>query len=137
MNCRIFVVVCYLAISPLAIANEEAIEAAKSAADAWLVLTDNLRFRNSWSNASSLFQAAVSEEAWETSLGAARKPLGKLGSRNLNTAQFSSTLPGAPDGEYVVLIFASSFQHKETAIETVTVMKDQDSSWRVSGYYIR
>jgi hypothetical protein len=46
-------------------------------------------------------------------------------------------MPGAPDGEYSVIQFATSFRHKAAATETVTLMKDSDGRWRVSGYYIR
>jgi hypothetical protein len=47
------------------------------------------------------------------------------------------TLAGAPDGEYVVFQFNSSFAHKATALETVTAMKDTDGVWRVAGYSIK
>ena len=33
--------------------------------------------------------------------------------------------------------FESSFEHKASAVETVTPMKDADGTWRVSGYYIK
>jgi hypothetical protein len=46
-------------------------------------------------------------------------------------------LPGAPDGEYVVIQYESSFEHKQAAVETVTPMLDKDGTWRVSGYFIR
>jgi hypothetical protein len=50
---------------------------------------------------------------------------------------FKSTLSGAPGGASVVLEFASSFEWKAAAIETVTPMRDEDGSWRVSAYYIK
>ena len=49
----------------------------------------------------------------------------------------SEALPGAPDGEYVVIQYESSFEHKQSAIETVTPMLDTDGKWRVSGYFIK
>ena len=48
-----------------------------------------------------------------------------------------TSLPGAPDGQYVVIQFKSSFTNKKTTIETVTPMLDKDGKWRVSGYYIK
>jgi hypothetical protein len=47
------------------------------------------------------------------------------------------SLPGAPDGEYVVIQYRTSFENKNDAIETVTPMKDTDGTWRVSGYYVK
>ena len=52
-------------------------------------------------------------------------------------AQFTKTMPGAPDGEYVILQFDTSFADKKAAIETVTPMKDKDGKWRVAGYFIK
>jgi ribosomal protein S17E len=46
-------------------------------------------------------------------------------------------LIGAPDGEYIVIQFETSFENKKAAIETVTPMMDKDWRWRVSGYYIK
>ena len=33
--------------------------------------------------------------------------------------------------------YASSFEHKKAAVETVTPMLDKDGHWRVSGYFIK
>jgi hypothetical protein len=66
-----------------------------------------------------------------------RQPLGKVKSRQLMSRKYTKTLPGAPDGEYVVIQYKSSFENKKVAIETVTPMLDKDGNWRVSGYYIK
>lgn len=58
-------------------------------------------------------------------------------SRKLKSATYTKTLPGAPDGEYVVIQYDSSFVNKKSAVETVTPMLDKDGKWRVSGYFIR
>jgi hypothetical protein len=44
---------------------------------------------------------------------------------------------GAPVGEHVIIKFASSFEIKANALETVTPMVDADITWRVSGYYVK
>ncbi len=48
-----------------------------------------------------------------------------------------TSLPGAPDGEYVVIQYRSEFENKSNAVETVTPMRDADGEFRVSGYFIR
>ncbi len=48
-----------------------------------------------------------------------------------------TSLPGAPDGQYVVIQYESSFEHKKSAIETVTPSQGADGHWRVSGYFIK
>ena len=111
--------------------------AAERAALDWLALTDRGDSVASWESAATLFRRAVSAQQWEQSLAAARAPLGAMNSRRLETARAVTELPGAPDGEYVVFQFATSFEHKRSAIETVTPMRDTDGQWRVSGYFIR
>jgi hypothetical protein len=111
--------------------------AAVSAAEKWLVTVDAGKYAASWKEASEFFRNAVRPEQWEQSIRAARKPLGKLISRKVQTTTYKTSLPGAPDGEYVVIQFETSFVNKKAAIETVTPMMDKDGKWRVSGYYIK
>ena len=58
-------------------------------------------------------------------------------SRELISISFAEELPGAPDGEYVVLQYKTSFENKKKAIETITPMLEKDGSWKISGYYIK
>ncbi len=110
---------------------------ALSAAENWLTLVDNQQYAESWKEAAMLFKNAVQPKQWEQSMIAVRKPLGKLISRKVKTKVYKSSLPGAPDGEYVVIQFDSSFGNKNAAVETVTPIMDRDGTWRVSGYYIK
>ena len=114
----------------------EAEKQAEEAALAWLLLVDAGQYKASWKEAASLFREQVSVKQWSQAVSAARKPFGKLKSRQLKDATYATSLPGAPDGEYVVLQFEAVYEHKASAIETVTPMQD-DGNWRVSGYYIR
>ncbi len=66
-----------------------------------------------------------------------RKPLGQILARTPMGAKRVHELPGAPDGDYVVIQFRTSFSNKKSVVETVTPMKDGARGWRVSGYYIR
>jgi hypothetical protein len=122
---------------PLAASDEHPEAAATAAAVAWLALVDAGTYAQSWNEAASRFRQRLPQEQWQTSAAQARGPLGALKSRELQSATFKHTLPGAPDGEYVVIRFAASFVNKAAAIETVTPMKDDDGTWRVAGYYIK
>lgn len=118
-----------------AAANPE--DEAQKSAEQWLVLVDAGKYAESWQTAATYFKKAVAKDKWDASLGAVRQPLGELISRKLKSARYSKSLPGAPDGEYVVLQFDTSFSQKKEAVETVTPMLDKDGSWRVSGYFIK
>lgn len=133
---KICVIVLSFCAASIAAGDEQAETAAQSAALAWLSLVDAGNFAESWTAASTRFRTAIRQEQWQARAARARTPFGALKSRKLQSAIFKRTLPGAPDGEYVVIQFASSFENKAAAIETVTAMKDEDGSWRVSGYYI-
>jgi hypothetical protein len=130
-------VITTLLLSPAARANEEAEKEAVAAAETWLTLIDQGDIAKSWETAAALAKGAITQEQWVQALGAVRGPLGKLTSREVSSSKFTSTLPGAPDGEYVVIKFKTSFENKASAIETVTPMKDPDGEWRVSGYFIK
>jgi len=110
---------------------------AVTAAEGWLALVDAGKYGESWKAASGFFKIAVPQGQWEQSLKAVRSPLGKLVSRKLLSKTYMTSLPGAPDGEYLVIQFETSFQNKKSAIETITPMKEKDGKWRVSGYYIK
>ena len=117
--------------------SSEKERAAAVSAEKWLVMVDGGKYAESWKDAAELFKNAVSQQQWEQSLHAVRKPLGKLVTRKVKTMTYKTSLPGAPDGEYVVIEFETSFEKKKSAIETVTPMMDKDGKWRVSGYYIK
>jgi len=110
---------------------------ALAAAENWLALIDKGEYAESWKEAAEYFKTAISQNQWVSSLQAVRKPLGKLNSRTVKSKTYKTSLPGAPDGEYVVLQFTTSFENKKSALETVTPMKDKDGRWRVSGYFIK
>lgn len=112
-------------------------KAAVAVAEKWVALVDEGKYAESWKEAAEYFRNAVKPEQWEQSLQAARKPLGKIISRKVKTKTYQTALPGAPDGEYVVIQFETSFENKKSAIETITPMMDKDGTWRVSGYYIK
>jgi len=112
-------------------------KAAVISAEKWLDMVDAQNYAESWKEAAELFRNAVKREQWEQSLQAVRKPFGKLVTRKIKTKTYKTSLPGAPDGEYVVIEFKTSFEHKKSAIETVTPMMDKDGRWRVADYYIK
>jgi len=110
---------------------------AEAAARSWLGLLDAGDYAQSWNAAAAHFRNSITQPDWVSRVSAVRRPLGAVKSRQLSSSRVAHSLPGAPDGEYVVLEFHTSYEHKAEATETVTPMKDPDGRWRVSGYYIR
>ncbi|UCF47451.1 MAG: DUF4019 domain-containing protein [Myxococcales bacterium] len=108
-----------------------------AASNAWLEVVDAGRYGDSWEQACAYFRNVVPKEQWERQTAGVRGPLGPVLSRTVGSAEYTTKLPGALDGEYVVIQYQTKFQNKADAIETVTPMRDQDGVFRVSGYYIR
>lgn len=116
--------------------NTDAASEAEIVALQWLKLVDSADYAATWEQSAGLFKATVSKESWVSTLQGVRTPLGAVESRRLKSAQFTDTLPGAPDGEYVITRFKTQFAHKAAAVETVTLLKEKDGTLLVSGYYI-
>jgi hypothetical protein len=112
-------------------------KAAQTSVEAWLSLIDNQSYAASWDTAATLFRSAITQEKWQAAVQTARAPLGQLKSRTMKAATSTTTLPGAPDGEYVVFQFDTSFDQKSAAVETVTAVREKDRTWHVGGYFIK
>ncbi|MGO8690953.1 MAG: DUF4019 domain-containing protein [Thermoguttaceae bacterium] len=134
----ILIAVLFLSLPALAAEkHDEAEKQAVAAAESWLALVDDGKYTESWDAAADYLKSVVTKDDFVKSLNAARKPLGKLKSREVKSKEYRTSLSGAPDGQYVVIQFKTSLENKKSAIETVTPMLDKDGKWRVSGYYIR
>lgn len=133
----LFVVALVLAPVAFLAQNPSKERAAVAAAEKWLSLVDRGKYAESWKESATYFRARVTERKWEQMSRSVREPLGKLISRHLKNATYETSLPGAPDGQYVVMKFDASFVNKKSAVETVTTMMDKDGAWRVVGYFIR
>ena len=120
----------------LAVESDKVREALPSA-ETWVCLVDERKYADSWNEAVDYFKGAVKQEKWQETLQAVRKPLGPVISREVKSKSYHTSLPGAPDGEYVVIQFDTSFENKKSTVETVTSMLDKNGKWRVSGYFIK
>lgn len=129
--------VVWAAVPALAEPPESREEAARKAAESWLGLVDAGQYGESWDSAASFFKSKVPRETWEKMAGSVRGDLGEFQSREFLAMQYTKELPGAPDGDYVVVQFRAAYAKKKSAIETVTPMLDSDGRWRVSGYFVK
>lgn len=117
--------------------NDRDPRAGLAAAEAWIEVVDAGDYAASWRESAAHFKSAVDEAAWVAILEGSRKPMGGKVSREVESAEYRTGLPGAPAGDYVVVQFLTSFENRTGVIETVTPMREDDGVWRVSGYYIK
>lgn len=117
--------------------NDAAKSAAQKSGLEWLGVIDSGKYAESYDTAAAMFKAAITKQDWSRAVGAARGPLGAVGKRTPASATYTTTLPGAPDGDYVVLVLNTSFENKKEAVETLTMALDKDGKWRAAGYFIK
>lgn len=132
MKKRILVLVLSLLSFSALADKDEAVEAASS----WLGIIDADNFAESWDETASLFKRLLSRDQWVSMLDGVRTPLGALVGRELESTTAETTLPGAPDGNYWIIVFNTRFANKASAVETL-VMIDEEGKWLPVGYYIR
>jgi Protein of unknown function (DUF4019) len=115
-------------------ATEE--RAAERQALGFLGYLDKGRFADSYAYTGMLIRAQVDRESFSSQVEKARAGTGTLQARELMDATYATTVQGAPEGQYVVLRYHSSFADRQQAEETLTLAFAK-GYWRVSGYYIK
>ena len=121
----------------IAFTVESETDEVKKVASSWVALVDSGKYSESWDQTAHSFKEHVTKEQWENAMNQFRSPLGKLESRDIMSAAYTNTLPGAPDGDYVVIQYKTSFEKKKSSVETLTSMKEEDGQWKVAGYFIK
>jgi len=116
--------------------QSEADAAGASVARAWVLLLDGRHWAETWRSAGTIFKTQMPEARWPSVIEPVRRPLGAVSSRSFLNATATTSLPGAPAGEYQIIQFTSVFATKPGAIETV-VLAHEPSGWKVDGYFIR
>lgn len=123
-------------LSAPAIASPDALTSDVATANKWLEQLDAKSWNESWKGTGKLFQSNLTQEQWAKTAQAVREPLGVVISRHILGVTKTTTLPGAPDGEYRVLTYSAVFTNKASAVETVVLIRDGEQ-WRIAGYFIR
>lgn len=111
-------------------------EAAVKAATEWLKLVDTGQFGKSWDECAPLFREKVTRQTWIENLPKNRAAHGAFKSRAFSAVAPRTSLPGAPDGEYVMVRFLTDFE-KTTAVEELVTMTFVGGAWRPIGYLLR
>ena len=79
----------------------------------------------SWKTAGKRFRDAITADRWAESLKQVRPPLGALSQRGMLATQFRKNIPGAPDGDYAIVVFRTTLMNlyvqmrEEKAIDNI------------------
>lgn len=116
--------------------NTAAKQAALESTTQWLSLVDAGKYDESWKQGASILQGLVRQEDWAQLLRELRENNGRAVSREVKATEYATSVPGAPDGDYVRIQYDTSFEKTKVAVEQVIQMLDFDGEWRVAGYQI-
>ena len=111
-------------------------QAAERQALGFLGYLDQGRFADSYAYTGMLIRAQLDRDAYAAQIEKSRAGVGALLGRDPIDASYTTTVPGAPAGQYVVLHYHSNFSGRGEAVETLTLAFAK-GYWRVSGYYIK
>jgi hypothetical protein len=127
-------------LPPPGVTNLDAVAAkevaAVEAAERWLAMLDKEQYGKAWDECATLFRQRVTREQWVKSLPKTRGVAGKVKARRSELSSYKTSLPGAPDGEYVSVRFSTSFEKKDDAKELMTMVFEK-GAWRPVGYGIQ
>ena len=115
------------------------VKEAKTASLEWLGKLDKGWYVQSYDELAAYAKERITSEKWQADMAAYRKPLGAPLKRKEIYLFYETEFPNAPKGEYIVIHFASIYNAapKSVLVESVTLMKQEDGSWKVSGYFMK
>ena len=97
---------------------------------------DQGRYADSYAYTGMLIRTQLDRDAFTTQIQKTREGTGALQSRELIDAGYTTTVSGAPEGQYVVLHYHASFANRQDAVETLWLSLAK-GYWRVVGYNIK
>ena len=114
----------------LALDDSTAIESAST----FLALLDRGDISAAFETTTAFHRSYWQRDRWVDSIGTLRSFYGPLINRAASKTVHKDSYPKHPDGEYIVIVFESSFSRKRQTTEIVAVTPDGDGRWRVSDY---
>jgi hypothetical protein len=135
--CACLIAIAATATSIPALAQDARATIAQRVARDWLAVVDRGDYADSWKQAAAKFRLAMTPERWSAAAKSVRGPLGAVDQRTLVRTTFTRNFPGAPEGEYALVVFRTAFHNKTQSEETITVEQEADGQWRVVGYTVR
>lgn len=108
--------------------------AAQTAVETWVLLWDSGKYDESYQGLAEHTKKNLPQKQWFVYWATARKPLGRVRFRKLIEANYMKSLPGVPDREGAILRYESSFENKDSVVESFGLMQEKDGTWRVANY---
>jgi len=120
-----------------ALAQDPRYSEAQAAARDWLAIEDTDDAVASYSAAAKRFHDSMPVDQWAQAMSRAHEQFGPVQTRTLIGTQAPTPGPDVPPGEFVVVVFRTEYEKRQTGTETLTLERESDGKWRVVGYLIR
>lgn len=117
--------------------DPEMLKGASAAAEEFLALVDAEDYAAARNTAANLLRDKVAPEVWHRQIGVMRDKVGAVQARKQDKVFHSTYASDAPDGEYITIEYRTDFANKKQALETVNLMLEKGTTWRVVGYFIK
>lgn len=133
----------FLLISSLLFISQIPLPAAETSSDdqaildnaaKWLAIMDAGQYAQAYEAFPQRITSGGLEQNFVGFMRSRRLPLGNVLSRKVVKVSRQSKLRGAPDGDYSVIEYETSFEHKAGAVESLTLTRE-NGYWQVSGYH--
>jgi len=109
------------------------VAAATEQAAHFLDALDAGRYDEGWNSLAGVMKQGRTLQDWTADVSAPREQFGKPVMRELQRAEFSTVVRGAPTGSYVTASYLSQFTGAPPVLETILLMRE-DGDWRIAGY---
>ena len=107
---------------------------AQAAANAWLASFDTGDGADNWLQSASVFKERVKQDDWQQKVDDQRRQFGRLKTRTLKGMGFTRQMDNAPDGEYFVMRYLSTYAKKDNVVEILVPTRDRDGNWKIANY---
>jgi hypothetical protein len=120
-----------------AVAQDPNVSLAKAAALEWLVLADKNDIAGTYANASERFRGQMSAEQWGAAFANVREQFGPVIERTFVGSRAVDAPKEAPQSMFLVLGFRTEFAKRQVGMETISLEREADGTWRVVGYLMQ
>ena len=113
---------------------EDGLKKSETSALNWLKLVDEGKYGQSWDKGAFTFKLRIPKKVWVQLMDSTRKPLGSVQNRTLADQRESLNPEGLPEGDYMVVVFKTTFAKNQSGHELLTLVLESDNQWRVLTY---
>lgn len=131
----LLVLLAMLGLAGAALAAEG--QQAQEVAQRWLELLDRGDYDSAYYEAAPLLQGALTLDKWRETMSALAAKTGPAQEHQFLHGRPAQDLPGAPRGQYYLLVFKPRFAKQPHLLEQVALIKKTGGQWRVAGYYLK